>query len=169
MRTDAASASHRAKQFVRMGKLPDEILGFLNLSPGIFRLGFFTKRRTVRQGVVGDPVAFRVSPDGQRPAAGFRQPFTNDKESRWNPPDGENVEDMFRDPRRRPIVESESHTFHVNRNFRLALKKRPVLYLGSFLSNPFSQGRGDGAGRPRRAAPRKLMNILFGQVVYIRL
>src|SRR5260221_7116389 len=68
--------------------------------------------------MVADLVAFRMSPEGQRPAAGPREFFANDEESSLNPACGENVNHAFRDPRRRPVVESKCYALHVNHNFR---------------------------------------------------
>ena len=54
-----------------------------------------------------------MSPYSQCPAARPQKFFANDEESGLNPAGRQNSKHQFRNPRRRPIIESECHTFHV--------------------------------------------------------
>ena len=77
MSTDGTTASHRTKQFIRVGKFSDQVLRLFNFPPRKLRILLFAQRHAMRKRMVADPVPLRVRPCSQGERVPIRKFLAN--------------------------------------------------------------------------------------------
>src|ERR1019366_1377391 len=133
-----------SEQFIRLRQFRDTALGIPDFVRGVVRIGTISKSYRVRESVIADPMASRMSLPCQRCGRGVGQVATNDEKSAADPFAIQYLEHTFRDRGRWAVVKckSDASRYHSALTRRFSVWRcvpSPVMLI--FTRSPLSETR----------------------------